>query len=90
MKMILAVMPTNLSEIVSKALLDAGYRVTKLASTSGLLSGGITTLMVGVDSDQVQLCLEIIRGQTEPAESTDSAHPRVTIYVLKVKDFVRV
>ena len=90
MKMILAVMPTNLSEEVSKTLLDAGYRVTKFASTSGLLSGGITTLMVGVDADQLQPCLELIRTQIPPAEPTDPVRARVTIYVIKVKDFVRV
>jgi uncharacterized protein YaaQ len=90
MKMILAVMPTSLSDLVAKNLLEADYRVTKFASTSGLLSGGITTLLIGVDSGQVQLCLELIREQITPAEATDASHARVTIYVLKIKDFVRV
>ena len=36
MKMILAIMPTNLSDDVSKALLDDEYRVTKFASTTGI------------------------------------------------------
>jgi CPA1 family monovalent cation:H+ antiporter len=90
MKMILAIMPTNLSDEVSKALLDDEYRVTKFASTAGILTGGITTLMVGVDSDKVSNCLDIIRDQIPPAEQTDSAHARVTIYVLKLKDFAQV
>ena len=44
MKMILAIMPTSLSEVVSAELLEAEYRVTKFASTSGFLSGGTTTI----------------------------------------------
>ncbi len=66
MKMILAVMPTNLSDEVSKALLDDEYRVTKFASTAGILTGGITTLMVGVDSENVSNCLDLIREQIPP------------------------
>ena len=90
MKMILAIMPTNLSEDVSKALLDNQYSVTKFASTTGILTGGITTLMVGVDAEKVSDCLVLIRDQVPPAEQTDAAHARVTIYVLKVKDFAQV
>ncbi len=90
MKMILAVMPTNLSDEVSKALLEDEYRVTKFASTAGILTGGITTLMVGVDSENVSNCLDLIREQIPPAEQIDSSHARVTIYVLKLKDFIQV
>ena len=90
MKMILAIMPANLSDDVSKALLDEGYRVTKFASTTGLLTGGITTLMIGVEAEKVSHCLDIIRDQIPQAEKTDAAHARVTIYVLKIKDFTQV
>ena len=90
MKMILAIMPTNLSDDVSKALLKEEYRVTKFASTSGLIIGGTTTIMVGAEEDKVPECLNLIREQIKPAEQTDSAHARVTIYVLKIKDFAQV
>ena len=90
MKMILAIMPTNLSDDVSKALLKDDYRVTKFASTSGVISGGNTTLMVGAENDKVSDCLNLIREQIHPAEKTDPAHARVTIYVLNIKDFAQV
>ena len=90
MKMILAIMPNNLSDVVSTILLESDFRVTKFASTAGLFADGTTTLMVGVDNDNVETGLEIIRGQIPPASPTDAAHARVTIYVLKVKDFARV
>lgn len=90
MKMILAVMPTHLSELVSKKLLSDEFRVTRFASTSGLLTGGITTLMLGVEKEKVETCLELIRGQIPPGEPTDAAHARVTIYVLNLKEFSRI
>ena len=90
MKMILAIMPTSLSEKVSQHVLDANYRVTKFASTAGLLSGGITTLMIIASSDRIPRALELIREQIPLEEPTDAAHARVTIYVLNVKDFEKV
>jgi len=90
MKMILAIMPTNISELVSGKLLEADYRVTKFASTAGFLSGGITTLMVVADSKRVENALGIIRNHIPPAALTDIAHARVTIYVMPAKDFERV
>ena len=90
MKMILAIMPTNLSEQVSKILLDSHYRVTKFASTAGFFDGGTTTLMVGLEDDKVESGLALIREQIPASEEKDSDHYRVTIYVLNVKDFDRV
>lgn len=90
MKMILAIMPTSFSDQVSQILLDESYRVTKFASTAGLLSGGITTLMIITAADKISRALELIRSEIPPAEPSDSAHSRVTIYVLNVQDFEKV
>ncbi len=90
MKMILAIMPTTISERVSKALLDSQYRVTKFASTAGFLAGGTTTLMLGLGADKVENGLTLIREQIPASEEIDSAHARVTIYVLNIIDFDRV
>jgi len=90
MKMILAIMPTSLSEVVSAELLEADYRVTKFASTSGFLSGGTTTIMAVADHDKVENALELIRNLVPTSDPTDAAHARVTIYVMPAKDFERV
>ncbi len=90
MKMILAIMPTNISELVSAELLEADYRVTKFASTAGLLSGGTTTIMVVADADKVENALKLIRNLIPASAPTDAAHARVTIYVMPAKDFERV
>ena len=90
MKMIMVILPTYLSDQVSQALLDSSYRVTKFASTAGILSGGITTLMIITAEDRIPKGLELIRSQVPPADPTDPAHARVTIFVLDVKDFEKV
>ena len=90
MKMILAIMPTDLSEQVSNVLLSSQYRVTKFASITGFFTGGTTTLMVGIEADKVKRGLALIREQIPAPEENNSALPRVTIYVLNVKNFDRV
>lgn len=90
MQMILAIMPTSLSDQVAPALLNESFRVTKFASTAGLLSGGTTTLMIITAREKVDRVLALIRGQIPPAEPANPAPARVTIYVLNVKDFDKV
>ncbi len=90
MKMILAILPTSLSDQVSSELLKADYRVTKFASTAGVLSGGTTTFMVVADADKIDKALALIRAHIPPSGPTDSAHARVTIYVMPAKSFERV
>ena len=90
MKLILAVMPTSLSDDVSKELLDKDFRVTKFADTAGLLTGGTTTLMVGLQASRLEDCLDLIRAQIPPLEDPDPDQARVTIYVLNIRDFAKV
>jgi uncharacterized protein YaaQ len=90
MKMILAVMPTNLSDEISRKLVESDYRVTKFASTAGLFSGGTTTLMLVAESTKIDNALELIRSSVAPESPGPDFPPRITIYVLKVNDFERV
>jgi uncharacterized protein YaaQ len=90
MKMLLAVMPTHLSEEVSASLVEADYRVTKFANTTGFLTEGTTTLLVVAPSDSIPGCLELIRNTVAPHHQADSERFRVTLFVLKVNDFSRV
>lgn len=88
MKMIVAIIQDAYSEKAAQALLQQAFRVTHLASTGGLLRSGRTTLMIGVDDQQLEEALSILRNNIPPAE-TDNA-PNATIYVLNVRDFARV
>ncbi len=88
MKMIVAIIDDGISDTVSQALLGRKFRVTRLASTGGLLRSGTTTFMIGVDNADVDDALQIIR---ENIPTTDLAEKvQATIYVLNVKNFERV
>jgi uncharacterized protein YaaQ len=88
MKMIMAIMEDHFSDATSSVLVKANFRVTRLASTGGFLREGATTLMVGVEDDQLDTALQLIREQIPPSE--DQSKIQATIYVLNVKDFRRV
>lgn len=90
MKMILAVMPTGLSDEISQKLIDSDYRVTKFASTANLFSGGTTTLMIVAEASRIERALGLIRANVPPIEPEKGAPPRVTIFVQKVNDFEKV
>lgn len=84
MKMIIAILSDADSEPVSQALIETGFRVTRIASTGGFLRRGSSTLMVGVDDDQVDVAIEVIRQSTAPIET---GLKRGTLFVLNVARF---
>jgi uncharacterized protein YaaQ len=87
-KMIIAIIENHYSDAISRALLSQNFRITRLASTGGFLREGATTLMVGVEDEQLEPALEIIRAETPPSEDPNKI--QATIYVLNIKNFKRV
>ena len=79
MKLILAVVRDIDSEAVIRTLVDAGYRVTRLASTGGFLRRGNMTLMIGVEEGDVQTVTELMR---KAAGTPEKDQHRVTLFVL--------
>jgi len=61
MKLIIAMVQDEDSEATVGALTEKGHRVTRLATTGGFLRRGNTTLLVGVEDEQVEPVLEILR-----------------------------
>src|SRR5213080_2192081 len=61
MKLVLAVVATQVSESITDALLAAGFRTTRLASTGGFRREGNTTVLIGVEDDDVEPVLAILR-----------------------------
>ena len=88
MKMIIAIVENHFSDTTSNTLVKANFRVTRLASTGGFLREGATTLMVGVEDNQLDTALELIREQIPLSNNQEKI--QATIYVLNVKDFRRV
>lgn len=61
MKLIISIIQDEYINSVSKNLLDHKIRTTKLASTGGFLKSGSTTLFIGVDDEEVNKVVELIR-----------------------------
>ena len=87
MKMIVAIINDSHSDDGAQALLDTDFRATRLASTGGLLRGGTTTFMVGVEDDQVESALKVIRECIPDQDDPDKI--QATMYVLNIRDFER-
>jgi uncharacterized protein YaaQ len=88
MKMIIAIMEDQFTEATSRSLVEADFRITRLASTGGFLREGATTLMIGVEDHQLESALELIRKHIPFSDNPEKIN--TTIYVLNVKDFRRV
>lgn len=86
--MIIAIMEDQFTEATSRSLVEADFRITRLASTGGFFREGATTLMIGVEDHQLETALELIRKQIPYSDNPEKIN--TTIYVLNVKDFRRV
>ena len=85
MKLIVAIMRDSDTDAISTALTSAGYRITSVASTGGFLRRGQTTAMIGVEDDQVQPALEIIRNTCTQPSVEDVRH--TIMFVMDVNHF---
>jgi uncharacterized protein YaaQ len=87
MRLIIAIIKDEDNDTVSKALTEKEFRVTFIASTGGFLRSGRSTLLVGVEDDQVETALDIIRTNCRKREQ--GKEKRATIFVLKVDQFTQ-
>ena len=60
-KLVIAVIQDKDSVKLMESLVDKGFRATKLASTGGFLKAGNTTMLIGVDKNQVDQVVEVIK-----------------------------
>ena len=61
MKLIVAIVQDYDCDRLLRAIADAGFRATRIASTGGFLRTGNTTVLMGVADDQVGRCVSLIR-----------------------------
>lgn len=104
-KLVIAVIHDEDAGNVMGALNEAGYRVTRLASRGGFLRSRNSTLMVGLEDDQVAAATEIIEHNCEPRSEqvpievmggmeatwlpTEVMHGGATIFVLPLDEIRR-
>ena len=65
MKLIIAIVQDDYINKVVKTLMDNKIRTTKLSSTGGFLKSGNTTLFIGINDDEVDKVVELIKEQCE-------------------------
>jgi len=85
MKLIIAIVRDHDSEAVTKALTTNGFRVTGIASSGGFLRRGKSTLLIGLEDNQVENGLQVIRSSVSPA--ADNVETRAVMFVLPVDHF---
>lgn len=87
MKLIIAIIRDEDNDAVSSGLTKEGLRVTFIASTGGFLRSGRSTLLIGLEDEQVETALDVIRSNCKKPK--DSEEKRATIFVLKVDKFTQ-
>jgi uncharacterized protein YaaQ len=86
MKLILAIVRDSDSDSVTQGLTGADFRVTRVASTGGLLRRGMTTLLIGLEAEQVDAAIQIFHKTCTPADDGK----RATIFVVPVDRFEQI
>ncbi len=90
MKLVIAVIQDQDADRTIKALNDAGYRVTRVASTGGFFSVGNTTLLCGVDDGQVRGVLDVLKTTCERRTRLIPAGPNIVESAAMMGAFVEV
>lgn len=88
MKLILAIVSADAVEPVSRALVEQRYSVTQMSSVGGFLRRGMTTLVVGVNEQDLEGALTVIRNTCRPLSKPDSH--AATIFVLSTSQFIQI
>lgn len=72
-KLLMVVVQNKDSAKLSQALIEKGIRATRLASTGGFLRMGNSTFLIGVEDEQVEDVLHIIRQTCHAREQVITA-----------------
>jgi uncharacterized protein YaaQ len=95
MHMVVSIVAADDAEPVTRALIAAGYRVTRMNTAGGFFRRGNVTLLIGVEQPQVDDVLKIIdrnvrqRAQANPVESGMPMYG-ATVFVLEAARFERI
>jgi len=90
MKLIIAVVQNQDADDVVDSLVQAEYRATRFASTGGFLRRGNTTIMIGVQDNQVDHVIEVLQGAVHAsADSLPEGQSAATVFVLDLEEYQR-
>ena len=75
MKLVVTIIHERDRNKVSEALLQAGHKFTRVASTGGFLRDGNVTLLIGVEDAELEQTLAIVRENCKSREQYVSLPP---------------
>ena len=92
MKLIIAIVQDEDSSRLLSKLMQAGFSVTKLATTGGFLKAGHTTLLLGVEDTKTEEAVHLIESvcksrkqmTSAPSALTGITHGEYTTYPVEV------
>lgn len=87
MKLVIAIVSDKDANLVTDALVNRHYRVTRIASTGGFLRRGNVTLLIGVEAQHVEPVIDVLRETCSPAEPNQH---RATIFVVNTPHFEQI
>lgn len=90
MKLIIAVVQDQDADLTIKSLNDAGYRVTRVATTGSFFSVGNTTLLSGVDDNDVTSVIDILKETCQRRTRLIPAGPNLVESAAMMGAFVEV
>lgn len=73
------------AEAVISALVEAEYRVTRVATSGGFFRSGNTTLFIGTEDERIDQALELIHENA--ADPDDPSQRRATAFMIDVSRF---
>jgi len=87
MKLIIAIVRDVDAGPVIDQLVTHGHRVTRVASTGGFLRRGNVTLLIGVEKQDVEPAIDVLRDTCSPPEP---GQHRATVFVVDASHFEQV
>ena len=88
MKMIVCIVQDSDKDELLTALSQANYQATLLPSTGAYFRRGNATVMIGVEDDQVEPAIQVIRDTFSSPDQ--SGVKRATLFVMNVDQFIKV
>lgn len=86
-KLVIAIVRDIDAGDVVEQLVAHRYRVTRVASTGGFLRRGNVTLLIGVEEQQVQAVIDVLKNTCSPPEPNQH---RATIFVVDAPHFEQI
>jgi uncharacterized protein YaaQ len=93
-KLVVAVVQKENSDAVVNAVMDAGYRLTRIDTAGGFLRRGNATLLIGVEASRLNDVLTLIHANCQPRSEPNPIQQGMpmygaTVFVLNASHFLR-